>query len=129
MPDQSPTQISFPNSSSQLAYNTQGYDSPLPLASKTASHLVNKPKAQKLHLVKVASPSDQAAYTQPTLVSSTGTITAHDESLPADDMFAAMRNAIGGGGGGNGAIMAVQMELQQLKATPILNPHFGLVNK
>jgi len=33
-----------------------------------------------------------------------------------------------GGGGGRGG-MAVQMELQQLKAAPILNPHFGMVIK
>ena len=51
---------------------------------------------------------------------------------PKDDnnMFAAMRSAFNGGNhGGSSALMQVQLELQQLKAAPILNPHFGMVTK
>jgi hypothetical protein len=45
-------------------------------------------------------------------------------------MFAAMRSALGGGQPVTSSSMIhVQMELQQLKAAPILNPHFGMVTK
>jgi hypothetical protein len=52
------------------------------------------------------------------------------ETTPAQTMFTAMRSAFGGGANPGGhAMMAVQMELQQLKSAPILNPHFGMVTK
>jgi hypothetical protein len=46
-------------------------------------------------------------------------------------MFAALRSAVGGGSSsvGGATIMQVQMELQQLKAAPLLNPHYGMVVK
>lgn len=47
-------------------------------------------------------------------------------------MFATLTSPFGGGtGGGMGgaASMRVQMELQQLKAAPLLNPAFGMVIK
>jgi hypothetical protein len=56
-----------------------------------------------------------------------------DPLTPTSDdktMLAAMRSAFSGGNhGGSSALMQVQMELQQLKAAPILNPHFGMVSK
>ncbi|ORY34096.1 hypothetical protein BCR39DRAFT_503750 [Naematelia encephala] len=49
-------------------------------------------------------------------------------------MLARMTSAFGGGGGGGGmglggAFMGVQVELQQLKSAPVLNPHFHMVDK
>ena len=59
------------------------------------------------------------------------------EDLPGSNtqMLAAMAAALRRGGGGGAAALAsygpagaaLQMELQQLKAAPLLNPHFGMV--
>jgi len=57
---------------------------------------------------------------------------SHTPEAEPVTMFATMRSALGGGPramGASPAVRAVQMELQQLKAAPILNPHFGMVNK
>lgn len=138
MPErQSPISISISNSSANWDYNTQGYDTALPISSSRPHSF--KPSQKQNPLVEIpdsakifsSSPTaDQTVYTQPTLQ---GILTTSPQSCQEDlltpEMFAAMRSALGGGGGGGGAIMAVQMELQQLKVAPILNPNFGMVTK
>ena len=65
-----------------------------------------------------------------TLLTPTDSAHETDDDIPVSNMFAAMTSALrGGGGGGGGAVMQVMMEMQQLKAAPVLNPHFGMVIK
>lgn len=43
-------------------------------------------------------------------------------------MFARMRGAMGATSPA-GAVMGIQMELNRLKAAPVLNPHFDMVHR